>query len=220
MADLDNYPCNAFRPPSYVESDLLETNIKEIEYTLFKLMDNEKEQYLANKNNSSNNPGQRISFSSEKLQQPSVKNKRNFLDVHHGSFDLNNNNRKYVSGLANLSNHSNEKLTPLNSGHRIFNPDTSCSNSNTTSPTNLPLSHAKKSVKMSVPSNKRQILEEEFRKEKYPCNEKLQKLCSRLNMKYDEVQNYFKKRRREEKETNNKFSNLVKLLNNYLEQNE
>lgn len=73
---------------------------------------------------------------------------------------------------------------------------------------------------MSVPSNKRQILEEEFRKEKYPCNEKLQKLCSRLNMKYEEVQNYFKKRRREEKETNNKFSNLVKLLNNYLEQNE
>jgi hypothetical protein len=76
----------------------------------------------------------------------------------------------------------------------------------------------KKSVKMSVPSNKRQILEEEFRKEKYPCNDKLQKISTRLNMKYDEVQNYFKKRRREEKETNNKFSNLVKLLNNYLEQ--
>lgn len=76
----------------------------------------------------------------------------------------------------------------------------------------------KKSVKMSVPSNKRQVLEEEFRKEKYPCNEKLQKLSNRLNMKYDEVQNYFKKRRREEKETNNKFTNLVKLLNNYLEQ--
>jgi len=76
----------------------------------------------------------------------------------------------------------------------------------------------KKSVKMSVPSNKRQILEEEFRKEKYPCSEKLQKISNRLNMKYDEVQNYFKKRRREEKETNNKFSNLVKLLNNYLEQ--
>ena len=37
-------------------------------------------------------------------------------------------------------------------------------------------------------------------------------------MRYDEVQNYFKKRRREEKETNNKFSNLVKLLDNYLEQ--
>lgn len=78
----------------------------------------------------------------------------------------------------------------------------------------------KKSVKMSVPSNKRQILEEEFRKEKYPCNEKLQKLSNRLNMKYEEVQRYFKKRRTEEKETNNKFSNLVKLLNNYLETEE
>jgi hypothetical protein len=73
---------------------------------------------------------------------------------------------------------------------------------------------------MSVPSNKRQILEEEFRKEKYPCNEKLQKLSNRLNMKYEEVQRYFKKRRTEEKETNNKFSNLVKLLNNYLETEE
>lgn len=81
-------------------------------------------------------------------------------------------------------------------------------------------SNSKKSVKMSVPSNKRQILEEEFRKEKYPCNEKLQKLSNRLNMKYDEVQRYFKKRRTEEKETNNKFSNLVKLLNNYLEAEE
>ena len=81
-------------------------------------------------------------------------------------------------------------------------------------------SSSKKSVKMSVPSNKRQILEEEFRKEKYPCNEKLQKLSNRLNMKYEEVQRYFKKRRTEEKETNNKFSNLVKLLNNYLEAEE
>ena len=63
-------------------------------------------------------------------------------------------------------------------------------------------------------------LEEEFRKEKYPCNEKLQKLSNRLNMKYEEVQRYFKKRRSEEKETNNKFSNLVKLLNNYLETEE
>lgn len=80
--------------------------------------------------------------------------------------------------------------------------------------------NSKKSVKMSVPSNKRQILEEEFRKEKYPCNEKLQKLSNRLNMKYEEVQRYFKKRRTEEKETNNKFSNLVKLLNNYLETEE
>lgn len=81
-------------------------------------------------------------------------------------------------------------------------------------------SNNKKSVKMSVPSNKRQILEEEFRKDKYPCNEKLQKLSNRLNMKYEEVQRYFKKRRTEEKETNNKFSNLVKLLNNYLETEE
>lgn len=78
----------------------------------------------------------------------------------------------------------------------------------------------KKSVKMSVSSNKRQILEEEFRKEKYPCNEKVQKLSIRLNMKYEEVHRYFKKRRTEEKETNNKFSNLVKLLNNYLETEE
>lgn len=76
----------------------------------------------------------------------------------------------------------------------------------------------KKSVKMTVPSSKRQVLEEEFRKEKYPSNDKLQKLSVKLNMRYDEVQNYFKKRRREEKETNNKFSNLVNLLNNYLEQ--
>jgi len=76
----------------------------------------------------------------------------------------------------------------------------------------------KKSVKMTVPSSKRQVLEEEFRKEKYPSNDKLQKLSVKLNMRYDEVQNYFKKRRREEKETNNKFSNLVTLLNNYLEQ--
>jgi hypothetical protein len=64
MADLENFPCNAFRPPSFGESDLLETNIKEIEYTLFKLMDNEKEQYLANKNN--NSSSQRISFSGGK----------------------------------------------------------------------------------------------------------------------------------------------------------
>lgn len=71
---------------------------------------------------------------------------------------------------------------------------------------------------MTVPSSKRQVLEEEFRKEKYPSNDKLQKLSVKLNMRYDEVQNYFKKRRREEKETNNKFSNLVTLLNNYLEQ--
>lgn len=90
------------------------------------------------------------------------------------------------------------------------------SNSNMTGNCN----NGKKSVKMSVPSNKRQILEEEFRKEKYPCNEKLQKLSNRLNMKYEEVQRYFKKRRSEEKETNNKFSNLVKLLNNYLETEE
>jgi hypothetical protein len=76
----------------------------------------------------------------------------------------------------------------------------------------------RKSVKMTVPSSKRQILEEEFRKEKYPSNEKLQKMSLKLNMRYDEVQNYFKKRRREEKETNNKFSNLVKLMDNYLEQ--
>ena len=71
---------------------------------------------------------------------------------------------------------------------------------------------------MTVPSNKRQILEEEFRREKYPSNEKLQKMSVKLSMRYDEVQNYFKKRRREEKETNHKFSNLVKLLDNYLEQ--
>jgi hypothetical protein len=80
--------------------------------------------------------------------------------------------------------------------------------------------NARKSVKMTVPSNKRQVLEEEFRKEKYPSNEKLQKLSAKLNMRYDEVQNYFKKRRKEEKETNHKFSNLVKLLNNYLEEDE
>jgi hypothetical protein len=122
--------------------------------------------------------------------------------------------------VSGSTSHSNEKLNTLNCGHRIFNPDTTSSNNTSGNSNNLQLNHAKKSVKMSVPSNKRQILEEEFRKEKYPCNEKLQKLCSRLNMKYDEVQNYFKKRRREEKETNNKFSNLVKLLNNYLEQNE
>lgn len=121
------------------------------------------------------------------------------MEIHHDNYDLNNN--------------SNRKLISLNNNHRIF-AENSAANSN------LQLGHTKKSVKMSVPSNKRQILEEEFRKEKYPCNEKLQKLCSRLNMKYDEVQTYFKKRRREEKETNNKFSNLVKLLNNYLEQNE
>jgi len=77
---------------------------------------------------------------------------------------------------------------------------------------------ARKSIKMTVPSNKRQVLEEEFRKEKYPSNEKLQKMSIKLSMRYDEVQNYFKKRRREEKETNHKFSNLVKLLDNYLEQ--
>ena len=76
----------------------------------------------------------------------------------------------------------------------------------------------RKSVKLSVSSSKRQILEEEFRKEKYPSNEKLQKMSLKLNMRYDEVQNYFKKRRREEKETNHKFTNLVKLLDNYLEQ--
>jgi len=59
MADLENYPCNAFRSPSYGDSDLLETNIKEIEYTLFRLMDNEKDQFnLANKNAS-----QRLAYS-------------------------------------------------------------------------------------------------------------------------------------------------------------
>lgn len=58
MADLENYPCNAFRSPSYGDSDLLETNIKEIEYTLFRLMDNEKDQFLANKNS-----GQRLPYS-------------------------------------------------------------------------------------------------------------------------------------------------------------
>ena len=86
------------------------------------------------------------------------------------------------------------------------------------SPKTSGMQHSKKSVKMTVPSNKRQVLEEEFRKEKYPCNDKLQKLSIKLNMKYEDVQNYFKKRRREEKETNNKFSILVKMLNNYLEQ--
>ena len=152
------------------------------------------------------------------MQLSGVKNKRNFLEIHHDNFDINNNNvtRKYVNN--NLS-HSTDKLNSIS---------VNCSQSTTptrqfvenSSPSTVQLSnHVKKSVKMSVPSNKRQILEEEFRKEKYPCNEKLQKLCIRLNMKYDEVQNYFKKRRREEKETNNKFSNLVKLLNNYLEQN-
>ena len=71
MADMDNYPCNAFRPPSFGESDLLETNIKEIEFTLFKLMDNEKEQYLANKNN--NSSSQRISFSGGKRLKINLK---------------------------------------------------------------------------------------------------------------------------------------------------
>lgn len=61
MADLENYPCNAFRTPSYGDSDLLETNIKEIEYTLFRLMDNEKDQFL-NKNSS-----QRLSFANGKI---------------------------------------------------------------------------------------------------------------------------------------------------------
>ena len=63
MADLENYPCNAFRTPSYGDSDLLETNIKEIEYTLFRLMDNEKDQYFANKNSS-----QRISYPNGKFK--------------------------------------------------------------------------------------------------------------------------------------------------------
>jgi len=105
----------------------------------------------------------------------------------------------------------------------INNINTSINNSNINNNNNGSINSGvsgKKSVKMSVPSNKRQILEEEFRKEKYPCNEKLQKLSNRLNMKYEEVQRYFKKRRTEEKETNNKFSNLVKLLNNYLETEE
>lgn len=103
------------------------------------------------------------------------------------------------------------------------NPTNSIENfnkSNNNGGNNHSSGNSKKSVKMSVPSNKRQVLEEEFRKEKYPCNEKLQKLSNRLNMKYEEVQRYFKKRRTEEKETNNKFSNLVKLLNNYLETEE
>jgi hypothetical protein len=101
---------------------------------------------------------------------------------------------------AAMMHHNNANYTPRCQQNRAyyFNP--------------------RKSIKMSVPSNKRQILEEEFRKEKYPSSDKIQKLSAKLTMRYEEVQNYFKKRRKEEKETNHKFSNLVKLLNNYLEQ--
>jgi hypothetical protein len=110
--------------------------------------------------------------------------------------------RSQTRGIQNINNN--------NQMNNYYNNNNNNNNHN--------YSNNKKSIKMSVPSSKRQVLEEEFRKEKYPSNEKLQKLSTKLNMRYDEVQNYFKKRRREEKETNHKFSNLVKLLNNYLEQ--
>ena len=126
-------------------------------------------------------------------------------------------NQNFCSPQYNKSDLSFHSPNPSNNNNDSFK---SIQNLNNNSHGGNSAGNSKKSVKMSVPSNKRQILEEEFRKEKYPCNEKLQKLSNRLNMKYDEVQRYFKKRRTEEKETNNKFSNLVKLLNNYLETEE
>jgi hypothetical protein len=43
------FDANETKRGSFVDADLLETNIREIEYTLFKLMDNEKEA-AANRN--------------------------------------------------------------------------------------------------------------------------------------------------------------------------
>lgn len=169
---------------------------------------------------------------------PSIIKKKNLMNMQYYGESNFGNSDHYMSNNAiessnvhvankNLSYtyHSQDGLNQMNYNNKSESPfqspnpnqsngvDSFKSNNQTNNNNNN-----KKSVKMSVPSNKRQVLEEEFRKEKYPCNEKLQKLSNRLNMKYDEVQNYFKKRRREEKETNNKFTNLVKLLNNYLEQ--
>lgn len=159
---------------------------------------NNEQGYLNNKHE--NNKGKNFNYnyqSQEGLNRNFCSPKYNKSDF---SFQSPNANNSIDSFKTNLNNNSNNH-----------------SHSNGSNSSN---SSSKKSVKMSVPSNKRQILEEEFRKEKYPCNEKLQKLSNRLNMKYEEVQRYFKKRRTEEKETNNKFSNLVKLLNNYLEAEE
>jgi hypothetical protein len=121
---------------------------------------------------------------------------------------LSQSNSSYASPIANYANFDQRGMHAMrNTNNNGNNRNNYCFNT-------------RKSVKMTVPSNKRQVLEEEFRKEKYPSIEKLQKLSTKLNMRYDEVQNYFKKRRKEEKETNHKFSNLVKLLNNYLEDDE
>lgn len=146
------------------------------------------------------------------------KNSKNFNSyTNYHSQDSFVSNQNFSSPQFNKSDISFQSPNPSNS---IDSFKTGQNNKDINNHMHTPGSNNKKSVKMSVPSNKRQILEEEFRKEKYPCNEKLQKLSNRLNMKYEEVQRYFKKRRTEEKETNNKFSNLVKLLNNYLETEE
>lgn len=165
-------------------------------------------------NNSSNNNNDTGYMGSHQDISKS-KNFNNNYSTYHSQEGLNQQN--FCSPQYNKSDLSFHSPNPSNNDS-FKSSQNSHLNSNTTSSSGS--NGSKKSVKMSVPSNKRQILEEEFRKEKYPCNEKLQKLSNRLNMKYEEVQRYFKKRRTEEKETNNKFSNLVKLLNNYLETEE
>jgi len=153
--------------------------------------------------------------------ESSLQNNKNFNNyTNYHSQDSFVNNQNFNSPQYNKTDLSFQSPNPSNSIDNFKTNQNLSNNNNTSNQIHPPGSNNKKSVKMSVPSNKRQILEEEFRKEKYPCNEKLQKLSNRLNMKYEEVQRYFKKRRTEEKETNNKFSNLVKLLNNYLETEE
>ena len=153
-----------------------------------------------------------MSSSNEFLSPPQTRRpnfNENYQESHYDPYKSNfyaQNNQRYQNGM-------------IGNGHTLASTPYQAPGYHAMLPESPKMVHnSKKSVKMTVPSNKRQILEEEFRKEKYPCNEKLQKMSLKLNMKYEDVQNYFKKRRREEKETNNKFSVLVRMLNNYLEQ--